>query len=459
MGHSPSKSAFVEGHVEPGFESVKELFQQNILSGKERNAQLCVYVDGQVVVDLWGSNDGDKDYNADSLQCVFSSSKAVTAIAVAQLAERGLLNYDNPIANYWPEFRANLKSNITIGQMLKHEGGMPHLHLPVSYEDLLPFNLTNGKVASILCQQEPIYPVDTPREYHNLTAGWVINEVFRRQSPNNESIGSWIDKEISKPLDVDVYCGVPDGKSYSRISSVSAMSQNEAIFESLLPKFLGSKVDYNIIIFMKLLNSFNKRFVDPDPRGFLPDIPGDISSMGDPVDWFVNFMNSKAWRQGESPHGNVHASARGLAKVAGAMANKGALGNNTILTVEGWNMLHDKSTVEIDAAMGKCRTQFTQGGVNKFVDYPDDSIPERIFKSGRNGFIGWLGFGGSVMQWHPGRNIGFGYTCTMLTWWDLSNANGRKLQKEVIKCTEKIQNEKVDINNSEQMPVLIPVSA
>merc|ERR1719232_1596556 len=284
---------------------------------------------------------------------VFSSSKAVTAIAVAQLAERGLLNYDNPIANYWPEFGANLKSNITIGQMLKHEGGMPHLHLPVSYEDLLPFNLTNGRVASILCQQEPIYPVDTPREYHNLTAGWVINEVFRRQSPNNESIGSWIDKEISKPLDVDVYCGVPDGKSYNRISSVSAMSQNEAIFESLLPKFLGSKVDYNIIIFMKLLNSFNKRF----------------------------------------------------------------------------------------------------------VDHPDDSIPERIFKSGRNGFIGWLGFGGSVMQWHPGRNIGFGYTCTMLTWWDLSNANGRKLQKEVIKCTEKIQNEKVDKNNSEQMPVLIPVSA
>ena len=57
-----------------------------------------------------------------------------------------------------------------------------------------------------------------------------------------------------------------------------------------------------------------------------------------------------------------------------------------------------------------------------------------MFKSGRDGFVGWLGFGGSVLQWHPGRNIGFGYTVTLLTWWDLVNTNGRKLQKEVVTC-------------------------
>ena len=86
--------------------------------------------------------------------------------------------------------------------------------------------------------------------------------------------------------------------------------------------------------------------------------------------------------------------------------------------------------------MGQCRTQFTQGGVNKFVDYEDDILSERVFKSGRDGFVGWLGFGGSVMMWHPSRNIGFGYTVSLLTWWDLVNTNGRKLQKEVVKCVE-----------------------
>ena len=86
--------------------------------------------------------------------------------------------------------------------------------------------------------------------------------------------------------------------------------------------------------------------------------------------------------------------------------------------------------------MGQCRTQFTQGGVNKFVDYEDDILSERVFKSGRDGFVGWLGFGGSVMMWHPSRNIGFGYTVSLLTWWDLVNTNGRKLQKEVVKCVD-----------------------
>ena len=360
---------------------------------------------------------------------MFSSSKAVTAVAVAQLVDRGFLNYNNPIANYWPEFADQMKGSITVAEMLKHEGGMPHLHNPVSYEDLLPGNLANGKVAEILAKQTPIYPVHTPREYHNQTAGWVLNEVFRRQSPDKESMGSWVQREIAAPLGADVYLGLPD-TLLTKVADLSGMSQSEAMIQSLLPKFLGSKVDHNIIVFSKLLQSFNKRFRDPDPRGYAPDVPVDSSD----TDAFLRFVNSWCWRHTESPHGNVHASARGLARVAAAMADQGALGDVRILSREGWSLLHDNSTVEVDAAMGKCRTQFTQGiqyqvlvsngsnifltpgGVNMFVDYDDDVLSERVFKSGRHGFIGWLGFGGSVLQWHPSARIGFGYTCTLVTW-------------------------------------------
>ena len=143
-------------------------------------------------------------------------------------------------------------------------------------------------------------------------------------------------------------------------------------------------------------------------------------------------------------------------RLAGAMANRGVLGDKRILSEAGWNMLHDNSSVEVDAAMGRCRTQFSQGGVNMFRDYPDDILAERVFKSGRDGFVGWLGFGGSVLQWHPGRNIGFGYAVTFLTWWDLVNTNGRKLQKEVVRCHEaqkSLRPEKIpaiqDTNNNE----------
>ena len=86
-------------------------------------------------------------------------------------------------------------------------------------------------------------------------------------------------------------------------------------------------------------------------------------------------------------------------------------------------------SVEVDARFN-CRTQFTQAGVNKFERYSDDKVGERVFKSGREGFVGWLGAGGCAMLWHPGHNIGFAYTCTDLAWWDVFNSMARKLQKE-----------------------------
>jgi hypothetical protein len=67
--------------------------------------------------------------------------------------------------------------------------------------------------------------------------------------------------------------------------------------------------------------------------------------------------------------------------------------------------------------------------VNLFTDYPDDAAGERIFKSGRAGFVGWLGFGGSVIQWRPDLHIGFAYACTLLTWWDMANT---KVQKSTV---------------------------
>jgi len=448
MGASHSSTAIFGGQVVEGYESVEEMFKKNVVTGREREAQLCVYVDGEKVVDLWGSAEGDATYTGDSLQCVFSSSKAVTAIAVAQLAERGLLNYNNPVANYWPEFGQNLKGEITVGDILRHEGGIPHMDTSVHLDDLLPHNLANGEVASILARQSPMYPLHTPREYHNLTAGWVINEVFRRQSPGNVTIGSWIESEISSPLGIDVYMPVSE-KLLPRVQSLAALSKNMAILQSILPNALGGQVDQNIIIFTKILKSFQERFIEQDKRNYAPDFP-DMDPGMDPSEFIVSFFNNNLWRQGESPHGNVHASARGLAKLAAAMANGGTLAGVEVLTPEGWNHLHGNPIIRVDAAMHGCRTEFTQGGVNMFNDYPDDVMGERVLKSGRNGFIGWMGFGGSVMQWHPRLNMGFGYTCTLLTWWDLANIKARKLQKEATKCAIHVKEEKkkdVDLTN------------
>ena len=82
------------------------------------------------------------------------------------------------------------------------------------------------------------------------------------------------------------------------------------------------------------------------------------------------------------------------------------------------------------------RTNFTQGGINKFEDPQEPNEFEAPLMGYRNGYFGWYGMGGSVMQWDPDLKIGFGYTPTLFQWYDLQNTKGAKLQKLVSDCTK-----------------------
>lgn len=478
MGASHSGSMVVGGEVKPGYETVEQMFRKNVATGRERDAQLCVYVEGEKVIDLWGSACGDNSYTGDSLQCVFSCTKSVAGVGVAQLVDRGCLDYHAPISTYWPQFAQPDKQHLRMEDVMRHEAGMPKLDKSIKIEDLSPSLLGNGHVGDILAQQTPRYPHHTPREYHPQTAGWIVNEVVRRVSPGGVTLGQWLRRETCGPLGVDVFVGL-SSKEEARVRDVTALSTKMALLHSALPTALGGQVDHNLFVFSKILASFQRRFRQEDGAGFVPpdqsmfpDIylsldptifafsffqshlafsrkaqvrnnvqyPPDFDGIDTSVDtaaYIDQVFNDHRWRAAESPGGNGHASARGLAKLAAGMANGGEFDGVRILSEDGWNRLHAAPIVRVDASMGAVRTEFTQGGVNLFNDYKDDNKNERILKSGRDGFIGWMGMGGSVMQWSPRLNIGFGYTCTLLTWWDLPNSKARKLQKEVVACAKR----------------------
>merc|ERR1739844_100464 len=113
MGTGPSSEKIkVEGVCEKQYEPVKE-----------QNIQLCVYVDGNCVVDLYGTAVGDENYNHDKLQTIFSSGKSLEVIAMATLFDKGLFQYEDTIAKYWPEFAQNGKANVKICDVLRHESG------------------------------------------------------------------------------------------------------------------------------------------------------------------------------------------------------------------------------------------------------------------------------------------------------------------------------------------------
>src|SRR3954466_740048 len=118
----------IEGTVEPGWERVRRAFVTNFRDHGEVGAAVCVYVDGAPVVDIWGGLAGagaGTPWNEDTIVCVFSSTKGVTAVGANLAIERGLLDPDKPVAAYWPEFAANGKDAITVRQVLSHEAGLP----------------------------------------------------------------------------------------------------------------------------------------------------------------------------------------------------------------------------------------------------------------------------------------------------------------------------------------------
>src|SRR6476660_5348124 len=107
----------IAGTTAPRFKGVGDAFAANFDAGLEVGAALAVFLDGELVVDLWaGSADPTtgRAWTADTLQCVFSSTKAITGLAIAMLVDRGVLDYDAPIAGYWPAFAQQGKEAITL---------------------------------------------------------------------------------------------------------------------------------------------------------------------------------------------------------------------------------------------------------------------------------------------------------------------------------------------------------
>ncbi|GMR62989.1 hypothetical protein PMAYCL1PPCAC_33184, partial [Pristionchus mayeri] len=122
---SHSHIPIIIGTLKKGYEEVLEVFRDNIKFGYEpEGCNFAAYVEGELVVDLWGGY-ADKScewrWNEHTISPFFSCSKALTAITVVMLVDRGRLQYSDAIAKYWPEFGAEGKDTITVLQALHHQ--------------------------------------------------------------------------------------------------------------------------------------------------------------------------------------------------------------------------------------------------------------------------------------------------------------------------------------------------
>ena len=429
MSSSAGTQSRVQGTVAPGFESVKQVYEHELETMAEKNTQLCVYYKGERVVDLWASATNDAGFSPDSIVNIFSSGKSLEAIAIASLVGRGLLDYKAKIIDYWPEFGANGKGELTVAELMRHEGGMAAFDTSLDPEDLLAENIKQNKVGKVI-EGHPLRfrkGKRSKREYHAITRGWIVNEVFRRVDPGGRTVGEFLSEEISRPLEADAIIGVKEGELH-RISKVSPLGFGFQFLQSLKPRILGRKIKHSFFQILGRLLKLIPSMRHSTARG----APAPYKGMKG-----IGFFNEPVVAMGETPSAAANCSARGLAKIAAMMSAGGKWAEREYLSDEAWKAMHE-DPVEADIGFGP--TQFTQGGVNLFVETSAKSTRiDRAFNVGREGFYGWMGLGGSIFQWHPRHEIGFGFVPTSLHVLDFLNERGKTYQAEVLRCVENLK--------------------
>ena len=201
----------IEGSTATGFEGVRDAFAANFADGSEVGAALAVHLHGEQVVDLWGGladPDEHRPWQRDTLAPVFSTTKGATSACALLLVERGELDLDAPVADYWPEFAAEGKQAIPVRWLLTHQAGLPTLDRPLPRADALAWH----PMVDALAAQRPFWTPGTEHGYHGLTFGWLVGEVVRRVS--GQSLGTFFRTEIADPLGLDFRIGLPHAEHH-----------------------------------------------------------------------------------------------------------------------------------------------------------------------------------------------------------------------------------------------------
>lgn len=196
----------IDGAVESGYEPVRDAFATNLRVGEDVGAAVCIYRHGECVVDLWGGTirPGGPDYPQDALQLLFSTSKGLVALCLAQLVDLGEVDLNSPVAKYWPEFAHGGKDTITILDVATHQAGLPAFEATTSLADLGDWSLCVGRLG----QQSPAWRPRSTHGYHAVTFGYLLGEVIARVT--GLSIGRAFRRFFGDQLGLNAWIGLPD---------------------------------------------------------------------------------------------------------------------------------------------------------------------------------------------------------------------------------------------------------
>ena len=298
-----------QGYCADAFAAVHEAFQANFATGEELGASACVVHDGAVVVDVWGgaSAPSGEPWQQDTIVNVYSTTKTMAAVCMLMLADRGLIEFDAPVARYWPEFEQNGKAGVLVRHVMSHSAGLAGFDSRVEIEQLYDWDDIYGRLA----RQAPWWEPGTASGYHAITQGYLQGEILRRV--DGRSLGTFFCEEVATPLGVDFHIGL-DARHDERVGE-------------MVP-----------------------------PATTLDQTPGDPDSVATRTFRSVALTGrepqTRAWRAAEIPAAGGIGNARAVAHVHGALAAGGALDGVRLMAPETVAIAQQQQTNGKDLVLG-----------------------------------------------------------------------------------------------------------
>jgi len=202
-----SRRIHLDGRLHPDFKGVEDALRDQLRT-YPGGAAVCVYHRGEKVVDLWGGNRDEENtpWQRDTMAPSFSTTKGVAATLLHIYADRGLIDYDARVADYWPEFAAAGKENITVRQVLSHQSGLYHIRRMIDHADRM---LDWEHMVEAIENAAPAHEPGKRTGYHGLTFGFLVGEIIQRVTGGKFS--DLVQSEIAQPLGLDgLFIGAPE---------------------------------------------------------------------------------------------------------------------------------------------------------------------------------------------------------------------------------------------------------
>jgi CubicO group peptidase (beta-lactamase class C family) len=367
----------LHGEYAPEFKPVADAFAENFRVEEEAGASCSVVLNGKTVVDLWGGYaDGarSKSWDKHSTVCMMSVAKGVTAIAFNMLVDRGLIDLDAPVAQYWPEFAQRGKESIKVRWLLDHTAAIPVL----TNNRLFPAAMYDREAyVAALAEQEPLWEPGTRAAYHVHNMGYLLGEVMKRVC--GKSVSPFVREEISGPLGAEYYIGQMSAEEVGHVVEVMP-NMNARLFAA-------------------------KNVALTEVKEWTGETLRPLAFQQNPMEPWHTTLNSAAWKSQEIASGNGHGNARGIARIYGALANGGEMDGVRLMSRDGIETMITEQHNQLELLQDRPYHQALGVLLNS---------PEAVYMGPNMRSFGHHGIGGSIGFGDPEAGIGFGYACNKM---------------------------------------------